>query len=346
MNDRKTSLFTLFALVVVRVLAIPRQEGEAIVEDIVSNDEFYANDDWGTMDVVGASISSLFEDDENQLEYGPPEDFDVHGFSTETEPADKYLPNSDRPPLQATPPSKEEPIDPKDWDMTVDRNVDEVGVSGQAFVGTEQQPEHLDSSKSAKEEQPQSLEAPTTAKEDVWSTEADNGFGYNDEVVRDEIEHKDVDDDFFDDDDLLEYDQAGDVDDNLDYAAVDKLHGIKEIYSDSDTESVLNDADPLAGIEVKGQAILTNEDEMHDNFLLEVENFENTGPQLSGSGMADEFMVTGQSVKVPDDEYETELDEDDEDSDNTDELFVDATERREQATIAKLFEDSAASLEI
>lgn len=342
MIARKTPFCTLFALIVVRVLAIPRQEEESFAQDFDLNDEFNANDEWDTMEVVGASIRSFFEDDDNRLEYEPHEGFDVYGFSTDTQSVEENLPSGDRPPLQANNPSKEEAIDAKDWDVTVDTNVDEVAVSGQAFFDTEQQPEHLDSLASAKEEQPYSFEATTTAKQDAVHAEADKGFEYKDEVVLDEIEHEYDDDNLFDDDDLQGYDHAND----LDSAVVDELRGIEEIYSDSDTESVLNEADPLAGIVVKGQAILTKEDEMHDNFLLEVEDFENTGPNLSGSGMADEFMVAGQSVKVPDDEYETEFDEDDEDSNNPDEFFVDATERHEKATIAKLFQDSAAALEI
>lgn len=346
MTSRKTTFYALFALVLVGARAISRHEEEGFFDDMTSNDEFYINDDWGTMEVSGASISSLFEEEDDQMEFDPQDDFSVYGFSTETEGAEKLLPEDGRPPQEANP--KDDEVDPKDWDMTVDRTVDDVHVSGLAFIGTDNQPESLDSS-SEGVQQPEILDSTTNVKDGHSGVVSDKEFQDNDEDMLDEIEHKDaweIEEDFVDDDaELLDYDLADEFDDKLHNIAVDDLEGIEEVYRDSDTESVLTDTDSPAGVEVKGQAVLNTEDESSDNYLLEVEKMEKASPLLSGSGMADEFFVTGQSVKVADDEYDTEFD-DDEDSDTSEDLFVDATDRHEKAKIERLFEDSVAALEL
>ena len=349
-------LTLLFALLGLCAVAVGELGTEGALPDDAVDHEFLKHEDWDKVEVSGYTANSLYEDGEDEMQFDPQDDLLVRGFSTQDEQVEQYLPESDRPPVQEDPSTKEEDDIPADWDLKIDAEEEKVEIKGQAVLqmAADAKPQGL--ADSEKNQPPHAKEADSNVgalddvvkmeREHVADTSAADDL-HHDEVVsemesaaqgelaetereEDDMDFSDVSTDHFldDEDGMDELDEIMDVDD---------LEGVKEVYTDSDPDSALTD-EQLAQMQVEGQAVLKGDEQ--GDFLFELEDVEQPGAMLSGSRPGEDFIVTGQSVKVADDEY------DGEDSVGAEDMLLEASERQEKHKIKGLFEDSVAGLEL
>ncbi|CDF40585.1 unnamed protein product [Chondrus crispus] len=348
-----TLLFALLGLCAVAVAELGTEE--ALPDDAVDH-EFLNHEDWDNVQVSGYTADSLYEKGEDEMQFDPQDDLVVRGFSTEDEPVEEYLPEGDRPPLQEDPSIADEDYNPADWDLKIDAEEEKVEIKGQAVLqmAGEVKPQRL--ADPEKNQPPHAKEADSNVdalddvvkmeKEHVADTSAADDH-HHDEVVSEmesaaqgELAETDREEDNMDfsdasTDNML--DDEDDMDELDEIMDVDDLEGVKEVYTDSDPDSALTD-EQLAQVQVEGQAVLKGDEQ--GDFLFELEDVEQPGAMLSSSRLEEDFIVTGQSVKVADDEY------DDEDSAGAEDMLLEASERHQKHKIKRLFEDSVASLEL
>lgn len=304
-------------------------------------------DPWeGGVPVSGYTHAEPLQHDEptaqgnTDMFFDPEDDLLVHGFSTETEPLDDYLPPEDRAQANADDDvdDDEDDTEPQDWDLTVadgedadegDLDVDaddRVAVTGQAFLSM------------AAADQGHGRE-PGLSEEKDLSADADRELGVDMSDVSDE--------DVFDDEDFGDDAFDAELDSILD---ADDMEGVREVYADAEPDKPLTEehlTDAGMEIEVEGQAVLRGgEGEEGDPFLFQLEEVNQPGAMLGAPSLGEDFVVTGQSVKVADEEPEPEGLGDAEREDEEDDLFLEASEHQEKVKIKRLFEDSLASLHL